>query len=176
MFLSHELLLELGFPEARSALDRLVASGWLQDTSGEAYAEGLRGSAAGAGRAVPAPIGLRLLDPVSREAGVLLPMRWETIGCAAPPFPVLDADLTLDPVAGHITRLALTGSYRPHREAFAPGPDQAAVRAVAAATVSTLLARIAAAIGTGRPVPGVIAGEPAGDRTSASRSGRRATG
>jgi hypothetical protein len=176
MFLSHELLLELGFPEARSALDRLVASGWLQDTSGEAYAEGLRGFAGGAVRAVPAPIGLRLLDPVPREAGMLLPMRWETIGCGAPPFPVLDADLTLAPVTGHITRLALTGSYRPHRDAFAPGPDQAAVRAVAATTVSTLLSRIAAAIGTGRPAPGVIAGEPAVDRTSASRSGRRASG
>ncbi|MBO0810132.1 MAG: hypothetical protein J2P32_17715 [Actinobacteria bacterium] len=176
MFLSHETLLELSFPEARSALDRLVASGWLQDTSGEAYAEGLRGFGGGAVRAVPAPISLRLLDPVSRDAGILLPMRWETIGCAAKPFPVLDADLTLAPVAGHITRLALTGSYRPHREAFAPGPDQAAVRAVAASTVGILLTRIAAAIGTGRPAPGVIAGEPAGDRTSASRSGRRASG
>ena len=175
MFLSHELLLELGFPEARSALDRLVASGWLQDTSGEAYAEGLRGFAGGAVRAVPAPIGLRLLDPVPRDAGILLPMRWETIGRAAPPFPVLDADLTLAPVASHITRLALTGSYRPHQEAFAPGPDQAAVRAVAASTVSTLLSRIASAIGTWRPAPGVIAGGPAGDRTSASRSGRHAS-
>lgn len=176
MFLSDELLLELSFPEARSALDRLVRSGWLHDTSGEAYAEGLRGIAGGTARAVPAPIGVHLLDPVPREAGVLLPMRWETVGCAAPPFPVLDADLTLAPVTGHVTRLGLTGSYRPHQEAFAPGPDQAAVRAVAASTARTLLSRMAVAIGTGLPVPGVTAGGPGGDRTSASRNGRRASG
>jgi len=75
---------------------------------------------------------------------VLVPIRWEATGRLGRLFPVLDANLILG--AGDRGRavLRITGVYRPPLAGLGDGLDQAVLHRVAAATIKSLLRRIAA--------------------------------
>ena len=67
-------------------------------------------------------------------------------------FPVLDADLKLAPDGEGGTVLTMAGAYRPPLGPLGEALDRAILRRVAAATIRSFLARVAAQI-TGPPVP-----------------------
>jgi hypothetical protein len=54
-----------------------------------------------------------LLDPVYRCDSMRVAIHWEATGAAGSMFPLLDADISLTPAGGRVTRLALAGAYRP---------------------------------------------------------------
>jgi len=74
-------------------------------------------------------------------------------------FPVLDADLKLAPDGAGSTVLTLAGSYRPPLGTLGEALDRAVLRRVAAATIRSFVARVAAQI-TGHPVPNASALPP----------------
>ncbi len=150
MFASHELMLDLGYEAARARLVNLTHGGWLA-ASGHAYDDGLAGLIrVGPFGAVPGAsklVSVHLLEPVPDADGVRLPLRWEAAGAAGRLFPVLDADLTLVP-AGDRTRMRLDGAYRPPLAAIGAGLDRIVLHRAAAATIQSLLTRIADALAT----------------------------
>lgn len=89
----------------------------------------------------------RCRDLVSRDGSAVLALRWEATGLAGSIFPVLDADITLTPAGEHGTRLSLAGAYRqPRPTSLTTSVEDGALRGVTAATVRSLLARIASAL------------------------------
>ncbi|HEX9537282.1 MAG TPA: hypothetical protein VGA04_03810 [Streptosporangiaceae bacterium] len=61
-------------------------------------------------------------------------------------FPVLDADISLTPAGSQATRLALVGAYRPPLDGLGATLDKVILHRVAAATIRTLLDRVASAL------------------------------
>ena len=148
MFASHEVRLDLTFARARARLAVLChAAGWLSGPSEQAYAEGLAGlirvGPFGAVLGTSKLVRVQLLEPVPREDMVVLPLRWEASGAAGRLFPVLDADLVLTPAGEGAATLALTGAYRPPLGGLGEVLDRALLNRAAAATVRSLLARLA---------------------------------
>jgi hypothetical protein len=147
MFVTHELLLDIGFPAAQARLVNLVRRGGLSGASRAAYEDELSavirvgpfGDAAGASKLVR----IRFLDPVCRGDVMTLVLRWEATGVTGGLFPVLDADITLTPAAQHATRLALAGSYRAPLGGLGTGLDKAILNRVATATIRALLRNVA---------------------------------
>jgi hypothetical protein len=74
---------------------------------------------------------------------VVLPLRWEASGAAGRLFPVLDANLVLTPSGESAATLALNGAYRPPLGSLGEVLDRAVLNRAAAATVRSLLARVA---------------------------------
>jgi hypothetical protein len=150
MFVDHEILLGVSYPEARAGLLRLTHGGWLGDASDEAYAEGLAGlvrvgpfgDMPGASKLVR----VLLLEPVERDGSVTLSLRWEATGVMGRLFPVLDANIILIPAAENRSQLALAGAYRPPFAAAGERLDRALLHRVADATARSLLRRIAETI------------------------------
>jgi hypothetical protein len=146
MFVSHELMLDLGFQAARARLMNLTHGDWLSTASDGAYADGLTGlirvgpfgDVPGASKLVR----VSLLEPVPRDDIVSLPLRWEATGVMGRLFPVLDADLTVTP-AGAGTLMRLDGAYRPPLAGPGTGLDRVVLHRAATATIRSLLARIA---------------------------------
>jgi len=150
MFVSHETVLDVGFPAACQGLLSLTQGGWLRDASGQAYAEGLSGLARvgpfgdvlGASKLVR----VSLLEPVPRGNAMILPLRWEATGVMGRLFPVLDANLVLIPDGDSRTSLTFTGAYRPPMAALGSGIDRVVLRRAAAATVRSLMRELARTI------------------------------
>lgn len=169
MFVSHEKVLAVDFPAARAGLAAIARGGWLQDVSGLAYAAGLSGLArVGPLGDLPAAsklVRVSLLDPVPREDTVVLPLRWEATGVMGRLFPVLDANLVLQPGGDGTSRFSMTGAYRPPLAAFGNGLDRIALHRAAAATVRSLMDELARMI--------VASAGPSADLTS--RGGRSPT-
>ena len=167
MFARHELVLGLGFEEARARLVNLAHGGWLAAASDGAYADGLAGLIrVGPFGAVPGAsklVSVRLLEPVLRGEVMVLALRWEATGVTGRLFPVLDADLTMTPAGAGQTMLTLDGAYRPPLGAIGAGLDQVVLRRAAAATIGSLLTRIADALASPVPAPDSAA-RPAGQQ------------
>jgi hypothetical protein len=87
-----------------------------------------------------------LLEPVPRDNMVVLPLRWEASGASGRLFPVLDANLVLTPGGEGAATLTLTGAYRPPPGSLGEVPDRALLNRAAAATVRSLVARVAASM------------------------------
>jgi len=98
-----------------------------------------RVSAAGVSKLVR--VQARELSWTDRSAGLAL--RWEAAGIGDALFPVLDADLTLVR-AGEGTVLAVAGVYRPPLGPLGEVLDRAILHRVAAATIRSFLAQVAA--------------------------------
>jgi hypothetical protein len=92
---------------------------------------------------LPGLLLVRSRGPVRRGAVSVLILRWEAADADGKRFPVLDADITLAPDGEQATLVGLGGVYRP-----LPGAWLCPVIAylVTAATIRSLLGRIAAAI------------------------------
>ena len=101
---------------------------------------------------------MRFLEPVPREDVVVLPLRWEATGVTGRLFPVLDADLTITPAGAGQTLITLNGAYRPPLSGIGAGLDRAMLRRAAAATIRTLLTRIADALASPAPAAGPVTG------------------
>jgi len=148
VFVGDEVRLDIRFAVARERLTRLGESGALSGPSEDAYGPGLtRVGVAGVSRLVRVQV--RELSWTDLTAGLAL--RWEATGPGGGLFPVLDADLKLAP-DGTGTMLTMTGSYRPPLGSLGQALDRAVLRRVAAATIRSFLAQVAAQI-TGQPYP-----------------------
>jgi hypothetical protein len=148
VFVGDEVRLDVGFAVARERLTRLGESGALSETSEDAYGPGLtRVGVAGFSKLVRVQV--RELSWTDLSAGLAL--RWEATGPGGGLFPVLDADLKLAP-NGAGTMLTVTGSYRPPLGSLGEALDRALLRRVAAATIRSFVAQVAAQI-TGHPYP-----------------------
>ena len=166
MFASHEIRLAMTFARARARLAVVCHSGWLSGPSEQAYAEGLAGlirvgpfdAVLGASKLVR----VQVLEPVPRADTVVLPLRWEASRAAGRLFPVLDANLVLTPAGEDAATLALTGAYRPPLGSLGRRLDRGLLNRAAAATVRSLLARVAESMvaGEGTAGPGTAEGVP----------------
>ena len=150
MFVGDEVLLYVSFGVARERLARLAADGVLTGPSEHAYghetADLARVRAAGVSKLVRVQV--RELAWTDRSAG--LAIRWEATGPGGGLFPVLDADIRLAPAGEHVTLLTITGTYRPPFGPLGEVLDRALLHRVAAATIRSFLAGVAARI-TGAP-------------------------
>ena len=154
MFVDDEVLLEVSFAVARERLTHLSESGVLTTTSEDAYsseAVGLtRVGAMGLSKLVR--VQARELAWTDKTAG--LAIRWEATGPGGGLFPVLDADIRLAPAGDHVTVLTMTGSYRPPFGSLGEALDRAILHRVAAATIRSFAAKVAAQLGNaGRAGP-----------------------
>ncbi len=139
MFVGDEVPLAVGFAAARERLTRLGESGALFGSADDAYAGLARVGVAGVSKLVRVQV--RELSWTDRTAGLAL--RWEAAGAGGALFPVLDADLTIAP-AGAGTMLTMAGSYRPPLGSLGEVLDRAILHRVAAATIRSFLAQVAA--------------------------------
>jgi hypothetical protein len=155
MFVGDEVRLDVSFALARERLIRLSESGALFGTSEDAYDHGTLARVGPAGVSKLVRVQVRELSWTDRSAGLAL--RWEATGVGGGLFPVLDADLTLAPAGDQGAVLRISGVYRPPLGPLGEALDRAVLRRVAAATIRSFLARVAAQI-TGQPesVPGAI--------------------
>jgi hypothetical protein len=165
MFVGDEVLLEVSFAVARERLAHLSESGVLITTSEDAYsseATGLtRVGAMGLSKLVR--VQARELAWTDKTAG--LAIRWEATGSGGGLFPVLDADIRLAPAGDHVTVLTTTGSYRPPLGSLGEALDRVILHRVAAATIRSFVAKVAAQIG-GQPGGAAEAATPNGAGSS----------
>src|SRR6266568_3764148 len=161
MFADHIVPLEMDYPAARARFLWLAHGDLLDSLSRDAYADGLAGEVrVGPFGSVP---GLSKLVRVS----LLVPIRWEATGRTGRLFPVLDANLILGPDDRGQAVLRITGVYRPPLAGLGDALDQAVLHRVAAATMRSLLRRIAAllagpaaeATGQDALAPGLASGD-----------------
>ena len=97
-------------------------------------------------------------------------LRWEATGMTGGLFPALDADIRISAEQRESVTVTLTGSYRPPLGMLGAELDRLLLRAVATATIRTLLARTAADLGQ-QPGPGLLeAAAPMKGRDSAPAS------
>jgi hypothetical protein len=145
MFVGSEVVLDVSFGVACARLAALAHGGWLKSASSAAYHEW----SAGLARVRPAesmPLVSRLVevhfrDLVMHGDSAVLALRWEAAGPGGMLFPVLDADISLAPVADSKTTLELAGSYRPPLGKVGAVLDRMALHRVATATVRDFVAR-----------------------------------
>jgi hypothetical protein len=150
VFVGSETVVEVAFDVARVRLADLARAGWLAGASDDAYGElgqalariGPLGSAPGVSRLVD----VQFRDLVMHERSAVLALRWEAVGSGAGLFPVMDADITLEPHGEYQTLLTLTGSYRPPLGAVGAALDRAVLHRVAVATVQGFVNRIGTAV------------------------------
>lgn len=148
MFVRDEVMLEIGFDEARDRLAKLDS--WFLTASDHAYGEGIAGLAR-IGPLGPAPglsrlAEIRLQDLAAQAGRAGLALRWEVRGTGGRLFPVLDADLTLAPAGENAASLRLDGTYRPPLGSLGAGLDRLLLHRVAEATIHNFLERVAAAL------------------------------
>ena len=148
MFADHAVPLDMDYPAARARFLEMAHGDWLDSPSQDAYADGIAGEVRvgpfGGMPGVSKQVRVSLLDPVARDDMVLVPIRWEATGRLGRLFPVLDANLILAPDDRGKAVLRITGVYRPPLAGLGQELDRAVLHRVAAATVRSLLRRIAA--------------------------------
>ena len=164
MFTDQAVTLDLDFPDAMARFLRLMHAGRLEGLSRDAYADGLTGQIRvgpfGSVPGISKLVRVSLLDPVSRDDSVLVPMRWEATGLMGRLFPVLDANLMVGRDDEGRAALRIAGVYRPPLAGLGEELDQLMLRRVAAATIRSLLRRIAALLAGEQPGRGVPARTP----------------
>ena len=146
--------------ETRAAVSAAAATARLACPAGggvlvrASYAAWEEGTAQIAPAGLPGLVLVRSRGPVPRGAVSALILRWEAAAAGGQLFPVLDADITLVPDGEQATLIGLDAVYRPP-----PGPGLCPVITylVTAATIRSLLDRIAAAVAE----PAARGGKPA---------------
>lgn len=147
MFVSDEVVVQLGFPAARARLANMIHGNALQAPAADAYDNGIVKML----RVGPSPVLSRFVraefrDLVVRDDSCLLTLRWEATGPAGALFPVLDADITVTRLAEGTVRLRLDGSYRPPLGAVGAGIDRAVLHIAATATIRAFISSICDAL------------------------------
>ncbi len=150
MFVGSEVLVDVSFGVACARVAALAHGGWLGDASGTAY-RAWRTDLARVGPldslpAVSRLVEVRFRDLVTHGESAVLALRWEAAGPGGGLLPVLDADLTLAPVAESVTTLQLAGSYRPPLGKVGAALDRVVLRRVAVATIRGFLERVGDAV------------------------------
>lgn len=142
--------MDTGFADAEARLRDFARRGLLAEASRGAYADGLerliRVGPFGAAAGVSKLVRVRLLEPTRRDERMALPLRWEATGPFGRLFPVLDADLTLQPLDESACLLSLSGAYRPPLAAVGARLDGLVLHRAASATVRALLKAISATV------------------------------
>jgi hypothetical protein len=158
VFVSDEILLDLGFDAACRRLERLTEDGMLLRASEHAYAAGMTALVETSGLAAVRSR-LARIDPTEVRGGARLGLRWEASGPGGAWFPALDADLTLFPAGEKTTLLALAGVYRVPSQAVA-GLDPGGASSAATVTIRSFLAWLACAFPhpAGTAIPATTAG------------------
>lgn len=155
MFASHEIALDARYEVAGARLAHVADWGVLHGMSETAYEGGLemliRVGPLGGAPGLSKLVRVRVLDPVRRSGTMTVSLRWEATGLAGELFPVLDADLTLRRESDDQSRLSLVGSYRPPLGRPGVVLDKTIMSRVAAATIRSLLDRLAAALADPAP-------------------------
>lgn len=153
MFVSQERVLPVSFAVASARLAGLPGGGWFREASQTAYQGGvaylMRVGPGGAAPGKSRLVRVQFTEPARRDGMTTVGLRWEAAGVTGGLFPALDADLRLtdDSRAGEESvRLTLTGSYRPPLGPLGAGLDRLVLHAVASATLSVLLDRVAAVL------------------------------
>lgn len=147
MFVSDEVVVQVGFAAAQARLANMIRRDMLQAPSADAYDSGFVKML----RVGPSPVMSRLVraefrDLLVRDESCLLTLRWEATGPAGSLFPVLDADITVTRHAEDAVKLRLDGSYRPPLGSVGAGIDRALLHHAAAATVRAFITRISDAL------------------------------
>jgi hypothetical protein len=147
MFVTDEIMLDIGFLAAQARLVDLARRGGLSGASRAAYADELsaviRVSPFGDAAGVSKLVRVGFLDPLCRGDVMTLALRWEATGVTGAMFPVLDADITLTPAGQQATRMALAGCYRAPLASLGAGLDKMILNRVATATIRALLRNVA---------------------------------
>jgi hypothetical protein len=150
MFVSEHELLRVGLGAAQSRLVNLASRDGLSVASQQAYEGGLehlvRVGPLGDIPVASKRVRVRFIEPVYRDDGMTLGVRWEATGVVGGLFPVFDGDVTLTSVDEHTTQLTLVGSYRPPLGTVGVGLDKAILSRVAEATMKALLRSVATAL------------------------------
>ena len=141
MFVGDEVRLDVGFAVARERLTRLGESGALFAPSADGYGAGLARVGPGVISKL-VRVQVRELSWTDKSGGLAL--RWEATGPGGKLFPALDADLTLTDFGTQGTLVALAGVYRPTLGVLGQALDRVVLHRVAAATVKSFLAQVAA--------------------------------
>lgn len=150
MFVWEEQTLTVSFAVAASRLARLAGAGWLREVSETVYQGGveylMRVGPAGTTPGMSRLVQVRFTEPAYRDGVMTVALRWEATGMTGGLFPALDADIKISAEEGESVTVTLTGSYRPPLGMLGAELDRLLLRAVATATIRTLLARIAATL------------------------------
>jgi len=150
MFVYDDKVLPVSFAVASSRLNELARGRLLDGLSERVYHGGveylLRVGPAGAVPGASRLVRVRFASPVYRDQAMTVALRWEATGATGALFPALDADIRISDEGGHRTRVTLTGSSRPPLGALGDRLARLLLRAVATATIRTLLTRIAVAL------------------------------
>jgi hypothetical protein len=100
----------------------------------------------GAGTGVPAKaIGIDVGEPVYRAGTVIVPISWKATGVGAL-FPVMNADLVLEPMGENLVQVVLRGSYQPPLGGVGRLLDRALLHRLAQASAKSFLDQLCAAI------------------------------
>jgi hypothetical protein len=147
VFLSAEIMADIGFDAARARLAGLARSGCLAGASREAFGELGRALA----RVGPVPGISRLVEVqfgtvTIRSRSAVLPLRWQAAGAGGGLFPALDADIAVAPYGDSRTLIALAGVCRAQLGAAGAELDRVVMRQVAAATARRFVRRVEEAI------------------------------
>lgn len=150
MFVGDEVQLEVSFAVARDRLRQLAEDGALLGTSEDAYDHGTTGLERVGVPGLSKLVRVQVRELAWTEQSVGLAIRWEATGPGGGLFPVLDADLTMAPIAERVTILTLAGAYRPPLGEMGAALDRVILSRVASATIRTFLAQVARRI-AGQP-------------------------
>ncbi len=164
MFVAEQVRVRLPLATAAVRLANLTRGGGLAGASYHAYRDGtdalLRVGPVGDVPGLAKLVLVRFLDPAWSERGMTVALRWEAAGAGTALFPVLDADLALSPATRRTCTLACSAVYRPPLGRLGAALDQAVMNRVAAATIRSLLRRLAAEMASPSPEPSPgVAGE-----------------
>jgi hypothetical protein len=146
VFVGDEMQLEVSFDIARERLAQLAGSGFLLNTSEDAYDLGTAGLARVGMHSVSKLVRVHSRDLASTEGSVGLAIRWEATGPGGGLFPVMDADIRLVRAGERACVLTMWGVYRPPLGALGEALDRAILHRVAAATLRDFVAQVAARI------------------------------
>jgi len=150
MFVGDEVVLGVSFAAARDKFARLAQGGALTGTSEDAYSQGSAGLTRVGLTGLSKLVRVQVRELAATEGSARMAIRWEATGPGGALFPVLDADITLEPAGEQVTLLKMAGSYRPPLGAMGQAMDRVILHRVAAATIRSFAERVAAQI-TGQP-------------------------
>jgi hypothetical protein len=146
MFVSEGLSVAVPFALARERLQLGLISGFVADSSSDAYKQGTM-LLARLGPFKDQPrlakqVRIKTLPPYSRGDALVIPLRWIPVGPRSGPFPEFDGNLELSPDGPQNSRLTLVGSYRPPLGALGERLDRLVLHRAAYATICSLLDRL----------------------------------
>jgi hypothetical protein len=113
MFFSEEILVDSPVERTAGRLSTWLAAGDGQEAAADAMAAGGRMLAQAGFAGLTKTVEVSTLEPYLRGDVTVVALRWSATGQFGDLFPTLDADLEVSAAGPGLSRVALTGSYRP---------------------------------------------------------------